>query len=109
GRPRTVLNPQIECPHPLDPAFNAAHEAVHPIEDGLETQADFEFIGHMPLVGLVVLIGGLVALCVLLPVALALAIAAAQWAWSSGFAATLLVALVIVGLLLLADPRERRR
>ena len=63
----------------------------------------------MPLLGLVVVLCALVLLIATVPFALAVVIAAAQWAWSSGFLATLGAALVVIAVLVVLDPRERRR
>lgn len=63
----------------------------------------------MPLLALIVCLCAVVLLLVSVPVALALLVASAQWAWESGFLATLAVAAVVITALLLLDPRERRK
>lgn len=63
----------------------------------------------MPLLALIVVLCAVLLLLVSLPVAAAVVIGAVQWAWTSGFLATLAVAALIVAVLVLLDPRERKR
>lgn len=62
----------------------------------------------MAIVGLLVVLGALALLVVTVPFAIAAAWAAAGWAWESGFLVALGAAAVVLPVLVLLDPRERK-